>query len=756
MTDDPAPAVKATTETSPKMLKPLWQTKLNVQETDFIEFLSNDRVLVGTIDTNEMGGGLKPDEIMLLNSANGETVWTSPRDSYGSDQTLLAVDPVILLQGSKKVAALDPEKGNTLWSLEKPGEKSCMLSARNLIVFLSRSKGQPTSLQAVNVKTGSEVWRTPLENYPEKKDVKIEVTAMADTVLLSGPQAAAFSASDGKLLWQMAFPGNFGSKAVVIPLGEELYFSDSASITRADPKSGKQLWSEAISDGTFEALTASEHHLFVIIKGSGENPPDWIAALDSDTGKQLWKSDLLERAASPVSIEGNLLYVTTPRNVIGMDALNGSAVFRSAVPTDLQSERLLPDNLRIEGDRIIVARETGVLGVQKADGKLVFADHVRGGTGFTYDYATNKIRHAVMSQTPRSKKKKKRQEEPPRNPDSVAPDENYRVAMAQQKAAYESMAAYIHAGMMNSTNMITNATQPIINQHREDVLPGQHVYSIRDQQRAANLALVSTAAVAGVGIAASIINAKILGRRMESYQARVTQAIETHANSLQEKFYLRPAYEQHRGWSLHVVNLETGQRGNILLSSDEDLAPDTLAANLPAFSTNGSQIVSKGLGSNPETAKRAWHRKTWAGKVALASPSVLAFDLASVPFEPCSKSPTIATETADPAKRALDDQLIEAAFMSDIGTVRKSLDAGADVNALDAYGKTALMLAAESVAMYNKTDIIKLLLDRGADPFVRDPSGLTALEHLLLLNPPPTKGIAGGLKLLKKAQKEAE
>ena len=106
ITDDAAPVVEET--------KPLWQTKLEVQETDFIEFLSKDRVLVGTIDTNEMGGGLRPHEIMLLNPLNGEVVWSTPRDPFGSAQSLLAVYPLILIQGSKQLAALDPEKGRAL------------------------------------------------------------------------------------------------------------------------------------------------------------------------------------------------------------------------------------------------------------------------------------------------------------------------------------------------------------------------------------------------------------------------------------------------------------------------------------------------------------------------------------------------------------------------------------------------------------------------------------------------------------------
>ena len=756
-TESPASPAKASTQTAPVMPKPLWQSKLEVEETDFIEFLSNDRILVGTIDTTEMGGGLKPSEVKLLNSANGEPVWSSPRGSYGSPQTILEVYPVILLRGSKQIAALSPENGKELWAREKPDETSHLLPARDLIVFVSCIKEQPQSLYALNVKTGSEVWRTPLQNYPREKGVQIEVTAMGDDVLLSGPQVAAFSGPDGKLLWQTAFPGKFGPKAAAVPLGDGLYFADGGSITRAEPQSGKKLWSEDISDGTFEALTTSEHRLFVILRGGGQNPPDWIAAIDSGTGKQLWKSNLLERAASPISIEGNLLYLTTPRNVIALDASNGSVVFRSAIPIDLQSDRQLSDNLRIESDRIVVAREIGVLALRKADGKLLFWDVVRGGMGFTYDYATNRIRHVAVASMPRNKSKKKQQAPP--NPDSAPFDENYRVEIAEQKAAYESMIASQAAYLASTGNTISSA-------YRQQITSTDNLFrhrlisidqKIHQEKTAANMEFAAQTALGGMqamAVVGSFINTTVGERVMASYQARVTQAIETHANSLQEKFYLRPAYEWHRGWSLHVVNLETGQRGDILLSSD-DSAPDVEAPNLPTFSVNGSQIVSKGLGANPERAPTKRMHATLAGKVTLFAPSVLAFDAASLAFEPCSKEVTPTTQPVQPAKRGLDDQLIQAALLSDLETVRHSLDAGADVNAVDAYGKTALMLAAEAAFSYDKPDIIELLLARGADPLLRDPGGLRALDHLAgLATFQVDKGLLRARKLLMQSQKE--
>ena len=702
---------------SPEPTKPLWQSKLKVQGTDFIEFVSKDRVLVGTIDNDDLGGGPIPRELMMLNSASGETVWTVPRGPFGSGQTLMDVNPVILMEGGKQLVALNPENGTRIWSQEP--ELSLLLSNKYLVLLNRRA--HPMTLSAVNVKTGSEAWKTPLENYPGDKNTKLALSSMGGAVLLTGPDAAAFSASDGKLLWRMPFPGTLGPKAQAIPLGDDLYFSDGSTITRSDPASGKEMWRAPLSNGTFQALTAIESGVFILLKGSGENPPDSIAALDRNTGKPLWKSGLLDRAASPINIVGDRLYVTTPGSVIAMKTSDGSVMFKAEIPSNLQSRRQLPDQLRIANDRIIVARENGVLAVQKSDGKLLFADQVAGGEGFTYDFSTSRFRHAIA---------------PLAGKNSASPEDNYRVAMAQQLVADDMLRAFT-TSRMAWTNFGVYG----------------HTPTPQELRTGGTVALVGAIANSAEALGGAI-NHVILQSTVDFYQERVQDTFRTHASSLQGKFYLRPTYEQHIGWSLHVVDLETGKHTNLLLSSDADETPDEYATHLPAFSTDGSRIVSKGLGPNPD-----WHKvhKSFLSPERVISvrdvgayPSVLAFDLASLPFTQNSNIEVPLSNPVDPQKSKLNDQLLAAAPVNDVNAVRRLLDAGANVNAADAYGNTALMLAAE---VRSKGDVVKLLLERGADADIRDPSGLTALERTNLL-PPFSREMMASIKAIKKAQKE--
>ena len=692
--DGAVTAAKAPSKTSAEPTKPLWQDRLKSQESDFIEFLPKDRVLLGTIDISIPFYGLEPHEIVLLNSVTGNTVWAVPRGSFGFPQTLLAVDPVILLAGSKQYAALNPGNGAVVWTRNRAGEEALLLPEHDLIVLYAYKKSL-VSVSAVNVKTGSEVWTASLENYPEEK-LGVRATIVGEAVVLLGPEVAAFSAANGKLLWRMPFPGTFGAKAAAISLGDDLYFTDSSSVTRKNSTSGRDLWHQAFADGTPRNLTGDERNVFLLKTGSGEDQPDVVEALEHNTGKTLWKLALPEQATSPITIERQRLYVTTPSNLVVIDAVHGSLVFKAPIPSNLRSQRELPAILRVTNSRIIVAKENGVMAVQEDDGKLLFAEHVMGGEGFTYDYSVNRLNHAVLSEAPLNKRLE---------------------AFATQQKSQMNLIVY-------------GTGQPI---------PGA---------QAGRTAVVGSSIVAGLTGLVSVAETMWMTRRMGVLHAEVNQTLETHANSLQDKFYVRPCYEQDRGWFLHVVDLETGKHTDIILSPDNEV-PAPFAANLPAFSAGGFRIVSKGLGLNPERVERRYGIRA---RYVITYPSILAFDLAALPLEeqmPLAKA-------VDPEKKKLNDQLINAAYRSDLGTIQKALESGADVNAVDEYGQTALMLAAESAKAYNKTDVVEFLLQRGADAAKRDPGGLTALEHMYLLaaGVEGKKSVFNVRKMIEKAQRE--
>lgn len=73
--------------------------------------------------------------------------------------------------------------------------------------------------------------------------------------------------------------------------------------------------------------------------------------------------------------------------------------------------------------------------------------------------------------------------------------------------------------------------------------------------------------------------------------------------------------------------------------------------------------------------------------------------------------------------------LCNAIFKGDIATVKKFIEYGANVNETF-NGMTPLMFAAR----YNKVEILKLLLEKGANTNAKDKKGFTALQYAQLSN----------------------
>jgi N-acyl-D-amino-acid deacylase len=67
----------------------------------------------------------------------------------------------------------------------------------------------------------------------------------------------------------------------------------------------------------------------------------------------------------------------------------------------------------------------------------------------------------------------------------------------------------------------------------------------------------------------------------------------------------------------------------------------------------------------------------------------------------------------NPDRQAVTGALIGTAALADVNTVKLLLDRGADVNAIDPFGRSPLMYATVSDLL--RLDVVKLLIDRGAD-----------------------------------------
>ena len=88
---------------------------------------------------------------------------------------------------------------------------------------------------------------------------------------------------------------------------------------------------------------------------------------------------------------------------------------------------------------------------------------------------------------------------------------------------------------------------------------------------------------------------------------------------------------------------------------------------------------------------------------------------------------SLIAQGADPNEAAGNNNwspLLHAIHKDQIGSVQALLDGGADINRISGDGMTPLMMAAG----YGYTDIVQLLLKRGANPRIPDREGFHAID----------------------------
>jgi ankyrin repeat protein len=96
---------------------------------------------------------------------------------------------------------------------------------------------------------------------------------------------------------------------------------------------------------------------------------------------------------------------------------------------------------------------------------------------------------------------------------------------------------------------------------------------------------------------------------------------------------------------------------------------------------------------------------------------------AQAPDKPEASAPAAAAPGLSPAERA--SIFVNSARNGQIDEVRKALDAGQPVDAVDSLGQSALLAAIS----HDNLEEVKLLLAHGADPNFHDDAGWTSLHY---------------------------
>lgn len=736
---------------SPSGPKPLWSTTIRAPETDILQFVSENRILVGEVRI-ESGMAILPlattpstGPIALYDGDSGRQVWSRPRLPLPPGQySVVAVSPVILILGTdaKKAVftALDPETGAIRWEQTFSAPYGAVPSPDGEHLVVTSGGWLSRKLAAVSIRSGGILWERTMDRDRMPKDRPPLLTPAGDLLLVAGKSILALSPATGTDIWNV--PSPFSGEEIVSASewGEGILVAGKTRVALLDAGTGAVRWSRPGGEGVIRAALPAEGAGLLWIRTPGGR--DRLAALSPKDGSTRWKKDLEERIRSPLLLSGRRVYYTVDRAVVAQELDGGKAAFRTVVPgwgtADLP-DIWLPDLLEFRGGALVVARETfGVAKVEAGTGKLLFA---RGIPYETTHRTMFKSRASdlfgaywsgKMKDLERVEKKFKTvmsdlQEgvaasaqgdagtaaliaragaSTPRGPSGAGSGssfereqalrevKSYDSAISREIRAGKTLADPKYSALYAGRNLARESARQE-SQARVSVLGAERaVIATRASMNQMMATINLCNSVMGVldSMGAAIRESEGLKRYVD-----LRHAVEIHRRSLQERHYLRPD-QSGEAQGMIVVDLETGDRADVLFGVyNRDMAKD-FGVDLPliAESPRGDRLVTKGITLDP-----AGYESYSLSPFLFPYPSLLSIDARGLSRWkiPLDESGTARSRT-----------LVEASGMGDLAAVREFLKAGASPESRDSSGNSALVLAASR----GYEEVVRLLLRSGA------------------------------------------
>jgi outer membrane protein assembly factor BamB len=742
--DTVAPIVGRLADMRASQPGPVWNTVIHANEADHLQPVGDDKILVGTLGAPGDLFSVSHLEFMLLDSKTGKQIWTYPRSSMGgSYQTVLAVNPVFLVQvtyGNKnKYCALDQHTGKLLWEREVTSLVSSSLMPSQAMIMVVEASGPNLNAYAINLTDGRDIWKQEIAGFNPSKSESLSLFTSGDGVIVFGKEILNLSIKNGTIFWRVLFPGTYGDGAVFSLQEDGLFLSDGKKLCLLNLKSGAVAWATPSEGAVIRHIAPVDKSVFIIARVmDGKSSHDIVRALRRSDGTAIWSCPLQETIQSPLLSGTKGLYFSSQTKLYSLDSLKGGIRFATPIPAPLNQEVDLPDALSEYDQKIILARETGVAAFSPDKGSLLFSEQVTGGRSFTYRYSINRILEANQV---------------------VAGPKNASQVLAQAQSAQESgflrMAqanrdfVYAKTDPTVSSGTRIPSSQELANIEKRPVIGIDQIlntdYARPREAQPSEMSKRETtlrfarSIVVGLTSLGAALEGVILTTLVTNRNHRLSNSIFSHSSSLNYEagVYIRPFYRN--GLNLAMVDLKTGKRADFALSPHIDPLGlfGVKIIKLPAFAIDrsGTKLIVKGLGlqeSQYETYEMTAEgcgtdMRNWT----IPYPSILSYDIPAI-FR--AANPTRAQVIQDRMVSDKERTMITAAFNGDEKTVKAMLEQGANVNAIDEDGHTALMHAAAAV----KPDVIELLVKSGADGNIEDEDCWNGLRYFLLTTPSGT------------------
>lgn len=243
-------------------------------------------------------------QVVALDLANGKPVWQfTPKRISSADNGFFGghisspviVDGTVYIGAGKEVYALNAGTGELRWEF----------AAQNLVTSSATVAGGRVYISdfdyfyAIDQASGKLLW-----SYPAKSAISFSAVATEHTVLItSGEAVVALDGASGRKLWESSYEGQKLIPAGVS--GELALVKSTETLYALRLGDGGEVW--RFNDINFISLPAVAGGQVFVVSGSSANTA--VEALDSATGKSVWKQPVRSLASTAPVIAGGAIYV---------------------------------------------------------------------------------------------------------------------------------------------------------------------------------------------------------------------------------------------------------------------------------------------------------------------------------------------------------------------------------------------------------------------------------------------------------------
>jgi outer membrane protein assembly factor BamB len=683
--------------------KPVWQTTFQADETDIVQFISKNRLLIGMLQLSSQIGNPKFGDIALYDTTSGKRLWQSPRKALlGGNYGVLITQPLILLQGlGPKVSyysGIDPATGLVKWEYKVKKDHRIGIDRSGKLLFIMQKKSRDYQISALPIADGKTTWNQTLRKSGSAKLSDRSITIDKDSVYITAKRLFRLSLKSGAIIWSAPSPLAAGELSIVSVAGGVLLW-DNESFYSIDPQTGKSRWGPLKLAGRIMSVSlpqSSTNRAFVttrsIINKKKGFYTEAVHALDLAKGKKIW--------TSPAALQSGLLYdsgrvyfTETSDKLVALDASSGKPLLKVDMPVSGTSP--LPDVLvPLKGTIVVAKQKRGVAAFSKSKGEFIWAQYQKSFESALFWYETRKKVLAKYEQVTKSSE------------EALKADArwwgNWTASVQYQWSGYQADPGKRSA----STGSFGNSM--VLFQ--------------------SSLALSS---LLKAGIMQSVLEGLVERQRLW-----VANSVKVHARSIQGHYYVRPYTK--RGEGVMVVDLKTGKRADLIYSAPNK-GMKTLTMRMPLFTIDpdNNRLLTTGISLDSSNYKR-YTKVTFE----MPYPSLLSIDLSSVKFRKQLWDDSKIVSAAgrgktkwiegylkeglwiDSTDNSGETALIKAAYKGHLETVKMLVASGANLNAKDNTHSTALLKAGEK----GHADVLRLLIDAGADVNSVDKYGKTVLQ----------------------------